>query len=120
MTSNAMTTDLRLEDNILTMDMVMRNLSAADIAAAMQEKGDECDTYIEDTDSAVSSESLKPRSCRTAPVQYPTVKEGRYSKDRRYIPIAKASEAGKVHSSGGKGAKHKKSEKALNQSILPT
>lgn len=53
---------------------------------------------------------------KSAPAQFPTNKPGRYSKDRRFIPRSKKSDKGKIHSQQGKGARHKKREKILNES----
>lgn len=63
-------------------------------------------------DGTVNTVPARPR--KNAPVQFPTGKHGRFSKDRRYVPSAKKSESKKIHSAQGKGAKHKKAERALN------
>lgn len=61
--------------------------------------------------NASENEVLDPRPKRSKPTQYPTGKPGHYSKDRRYVPIPKKSDAKKSGTRSGT-AKGKKGKKA--------
>ena len=61
-------------------------------------------------DEAPETAVLEPRRRKSKPTQFPTSKPGHYSKDRRYVPITKKSDAKKsgTHSGTAKGKKGKK------------
>lgn len=62
---------------------------------------------VAEYESDVTDEVFEPRPSRGEPVQFPTVKPNRYSKDRRYIPGTKKSDEGKKtgHSSESRKSK---------------
>ena len=68
---------------------------------------EQVDDMFEDT---FEEEVLELPRKKSKPAMYPTTKPGHSSKDRRYVPITKKSDAKKVfvRSGTGKGAKNKK------------
>lgn len=79
---------------------------------------EEFSSFSDDTSTLTESEeyqSCNDRPKRQKPVQFPTGKPNRYSKDRRYIPISKKSDSMKVKCGSRKGSKTKKKNISLNE-----
>lgn len=99
----------------------MSNTERLNATQLPEEEYDDFPEFLDDTPDDTPDESEVPEPAESSRfkdghfVQYPTGKPKHYSKDRRYVPSVKKSDAKKmnVRSSGGKGSKHRKSQDTL-------